>query len=141
VTEASPGASPAIPDLRRDRDTRHPTLSHRGGCERQVPFPATAALRRFCESAGIQYQPWPTLGSTAAQRARLKQTGDFPSFAKQFRAHAAKTMKSDLDRLAKSSQRIPTALLCYERLHEDCHRSVIAELIAERLDATVVAIQ
>jgi uncharacterized protein (DUF488 family) len=50
-------------------------------------------------------------------------------------------MAADIARLAESSRRIATALLCYERLHEDCHRSVIADLIAEQLNATVIAIQ
>ncbi len=98
------------------------------------------ALCALCEGAGIEYQPWPTLGSTVEQREELQTSGDFRQFERQFRSHAAKSMKPDLAKLAESVQRVPTALLCYERLHEDCHRSVIADLIAEKLNATVVAI-
>ena len=99
------------------------------------------ALRALCESAGIEYQPWPMLGSTVEQREELHASGDFRSFADHFREYAIKTMANDLARLAESASQIPTALLCYERLHEDCHRSIIADLIAEQLNATVIAIQ
>lgn len=106
---------------------------------RKPDFRATA-LRGFCEQAGIEYQPWACLGSTAQQRDELQATGDFKSFAKDFRAYAKKTMKADLDRLAASIQKQPTALICYERDHFDCHRSVIADLVADAIDATVVAL-
>lgn len=98
-------------------------------------------LRLACNAVGIEYQSWPMLGSTIEQRDELQATGDFKRFAHRFRQHAAQTMKADLTRLSKSISRIPTALLCYERLHEDCHRSVVAELVAAYVDATILAIQ
>lgn len=100
-----------------------------------------ASLRELCEATDIEYQPWPTLGSTAEQREELQASGDFRRFANRFRGHAMATMGHDLARLAESVKRIPTALLCYERLHEDCHRSVIADLVAAELNATIIAIQ
>lgn len=100
-----------------------------------------AALRELCEAGGIEYQAWPSLGSTSEQRDELQASGDFRKFAKTFRDYANQTMRPDLARLAASARLTPTALLCYERLHEDCHRSVIAELIAEDINATIVAIQ
>jgi uncharacterized protein (DUF488 family) len=107
---------------------------------RKPEFRATA-LRALCQSNRIEYQPWDMLGSTASQREELKLSGDFSNFAERFRDYALQTMAEDIARLSESAQRIPTALLCYERLHEDCHRSIIADLIADRLDATVIAIQ
>ena len=100
-----------------------------------------AALKAFCENAGIEYQPWPMLGSTGEQREELVASGNFQAFERAFRKHALKTMKEALAKLAASVQQKPTALLCYERLHEDCHRSTIADLLAEQLDAMVIAIQ
>jgi uncharacterized protein (DUF488 family) len=99
-----------------------------------------AALRTFCERVGIEYQPWPMLGSTVEQRDELQASGDFQQFERQFRSHAAKSMKADLAKLAETVTRVPTALMCYERLHEECHRSVIADLVAESINATVAAI-
>jgi uncharacterized protein (DUF488 family) len=107
---------------------------------RKPDFRATA-LREFCEVAGIEYQPWPMLGSTDEQRDELQASGNFKAFAQKFKAYAKRTLDHDLQNLALSVTRIPTALLCYERLHEDCHRSVIADLVGESIDATVIAIQ
>ncbi len=98
------------------------------------------ALKATCESVGIEYQPWACLGSTSQQRDELQSTGDFRAFAEDFRAYAMRVLKADLDRLAASVQKTPTALICYERDHAECHRSVIADLVADAIGATVVAL-
>jgi len=107
---------------------------------RKADFRA-AALQAFCANAGIEYQPWPSLGSTVEQREELQASGNFGNFRRRFREHADRVMRAHLDKLAESAKLKTTALLCYERLHEDCHRSVLAELVAERIDATILAIQ
>jgi uncharacterized protein (DUF488 family) len=107
---------------------------------RKADFRA-ANLKQLCDAARIGYQPWPMLGSTVEQRDELHASGNFGRFADEFRSHAMARMGKDLERLAQSVQRIPTALLCYERSHDDCHRSIIAELLAAKLDATIVAIE
>ena len=106
---------------------------------RKPDFRATA-IKAFCDEAGIEYQSWPFLGSSVEQREELKSSGDFEAFSQQFRAYARRTMAAHLGRLAESVQKKPTALLCYERLHEDCHRSVIADLLASRINASIIAL-
>jgi uncharacterized protein (DUF488 family) len=100
-----------------------------------------AALRSLCEHYGIEYQPWPALGSTAEMRDELHASGDFAEFGRQFRAFARKHRRNELVRLAQTVQQAPTVLLCYERVHEECHRSIVAELVAQQMDATILAIQ
>ena len=99
-----------------------------------------AALRARCEAAGIEYGAWPELGSTEAQRERLRETGDLAAFRKAFRAYARRSLNEPLSRLERVAKAKSVALLCYERLHEECHRSVVADLLAERIGAGVVAI-
>lgn len=99
-----------------------------------------AALKALCEQAGIEYQAWSCLGSTVEQRENLKSSGDMDAFEAEFRDYAKRVMSADLDRLAKAVEKKPTALLCYERVHEHCHRKIIAELVAERIDATILAL-
>src|SRR3954466_4364612 len=70
------------------------------------------ALRTICVEAGIEYQPWSQLGSTIALREELHESGDFQTFATQFRSHAISHMMGDLNRLAVSVKAVPTALLC-----------------------------
>ena len=99
-----------------------------------------SALREFCEQAGIAYEGWPELGSTEKQRDDLKETGDFKAFERRFRSHVVKFCEEALAKLSESAKKKTVALLCYERLHEECHRSVVADLVADRLIASVVAI-
>jgi uncharacterized protein (DUF488 family) len=99
-----------------------------------------SSLKALCEDAGIQYQGWPALGSTETQRDDLKAGGDIAGFHKTFRAYAEQNLMPEIDRLAAEVLRRSVVLLCYERSHEDCHRMVIADLVAEKLDATVIAI-
>lgn len=42
--------------------------------------------------------------------------------------------------LCELVQRTIVAMMCYERAHHECHRSVISELLVEKLDAKIVAI-
>lgn len=97
-------------------------------------------LRSRIEAAGIAYGPWPELGSTDEQRERVKRTADFEAFHASFRQYAARHLAEPLDRLADAARLTPVALLCYERAHEECHRMVVAELVALRLGCAVVAI-
>lgn len=106
----------------------------------RLPDFRATSLRQLCMEAGIEYQGWAQLGSTEDQRERLKKTGDFSTFAKQFRKHVDKFCENEIDQLAKVARNKAVALLCYEREHEDCHRSIVADLLADRLDATIVAI-
>lgn len=98
------------------------------------------ALRSICEQAGIEYGSWTDLGSTESQRDRLRETGDLKQFHKNFRAYARRSLSEPIDRLAKVAKKKTVALLCYERAHEECHRSTVADLLADRLDAGITAI-
>ena len=106
----------------------------------RVPDFREAALRGYCENARIQYSHWPKLGSTEQLRDALKSSGDFSRFERGFRKHMKTYGGEELERLAGKARSKPTALLCYERLHEDCHRSIVAEMLADLLDAGIVAI-
>jgi uncharacterized protein (DUF488 family) len=98
------------------------------------------AVQALCERAGIEYEPWPELGAPQEQRDALHQTGDFNRFLRVFRSHAQATMGQPLERLAAIVRERRVALLCYERAHEECHRSIIAELLADRAGAGIAAI-
>ena len=98
------------------------------------------ALRGFCETAGIEYRHWSELGSTEKLRDHLKDTGDFKRFEAGVRRHILRQGKPALAELAAAARHKPTALLCYERLHEECHRSTVAEMLADMLDAGLVAL-
>ena len=98
------------------------------------------ALRMRCEDAGISYEPMPFLGSTEDHRKKLKESGNIGRFQRQFRTYAKRRMTDGIGLLADLAKKRTVALICYERIHEDCHRNVIADLVADQLNATVIAI-
>jgi len=97
-------------------------------------------LAGACNEAGIDYESWPQLGSTGHQRNRLKSTGDLREFMRRFRDFARRGRSEAIEALADVVQMKSVALLCYERSHHECHRCVLADLTAEHIDATIVAI-
>ncbi|MBY0309059.1 MAG: DUF488 domain-containing protein, partial [Phycisphaerales bacterium] len=121
---------------------------------RQRPFSRKldfrgGALSAYCVGAGIEYVSWSSLGSTREQRDEKEATGDIGAFQRAFAAHAGAFMDQPggpLEELAgvverRAAKGEKVALLCYERLHDVCHRKVIAELLAERTGAGVVAVE
>lgn len=97
-------------------------------------------LMQSCIAENIDYQPWPNLGSTEELRDQLKASGDIKTFHKNFRDYTEKKLTEAMKMISSEISRKSVALMCYERNHEDCHRSMLAEILSEQLDATVVAI-
>ena len=106
----------------------------------RLPDFRAAALRNLCANAGIEYRHWPELGSTEKLRNRLRETGDFKHFETGFRRLMAKHGQNALAELTAAAGQKSTALLCYERRHEECHRSTVAEMLADMLGAGIVAL-
>lgn len=97
-------------------------------------------LGQACQQAGVRYEGWTELGSTKAQRDELHATGDLYSFKRRFRDFVRRRRRSELAQLARLALNERLVLLCYEREHESCHRSVVAELLHQAVGVTVVAI-
>lgn len=97
-------------------------------------------LGALCEHAGIRYESWPELGSTDHQRENLRESGDFTIFRKRFRDLMVRTRWEIVERLGARVSSGTVAMICYEREHCECHRSILADLLHEELDATIVAI-
>jgi len=98
------------------------------------------ALRFRCADTGIQYVACAELGSPADHREELKRSGDFQAFGAKFRSHVRRSGRDAVRRVAALASTRLIALLCYERLHEECHRSIVADLVAREINATIVAI-
>lgn len=106
---------------------------------RKPDFRGTA-LRARCEAAGIEYGGWSTLGSTEKQRDRLHATGDLKGFHRSFKKYTVEHLEQPIEELAEVARSKSVALLCYERSHEECHRMVISEALADKLGAGITAI-
>jgi len=97
-------------------------------------------LDKNCGEAGICYLNIPELGSTGSMRTFLKETGNIKTFLRRYRKHAEKKSGKHISQLTKMVKQKSVALLCYERCHDDCHRKVVADLVADEIDASIVAI-
>jgi len=114
-------------------DVRENPTSRRAGFR-------AADLRHICAEAGLAYESWPALGSTQAQRDALHESGDLESFKGRYRTFLRRYRRDDLARLQKLVAGKTVALFCFERDHDSCHRSVLAELLHENAGITVVAV-
>jgi len=110
-------------------DIRELPLSRRKGFSR-------TALRRSLETRGVDYRHERSLGSPKPLRDRLRADGDYDTFFRGFASHLAGQRRL-LDQLAGELNG-NVALLCYERDHRTCHRSLVAAALAERTGASVI---
>jgi uncharacterized protein (DUF488 family) len=111
-------------------DVRELPLSRRPGFSKS---PLAAALA----SAGIEYEHVRALGNPKLNRDRWK-SGDLKGGAHAFRRHLHNGSRAVLDELAESVQTEKICLLCVEKSHVECHRSLIAGAVAESLPRVAV---
>ncbi|MEM7665782.1 MAG: DUF488 domain-containing protein [Pseudomonadota bacterium] len=89
------------------------------------------ALREVLERAGIQYSHAKQLGDPKAGRDAAR-SGNMNLFRQIFEAHMS--LPETQVALAKAAEEVttnPTALMCYERRPQDCHRTIVAERLSE----------
>jgi uncharacterized protein (DUF488 family) len=87
------------------------------------------ALKDALAGAGISYRHEKLLGSPRAIRHELRETRDYQRFFKEFDKHLAK--QTSLLKVLAEELSGHIALLCFERNHLECHRTPVAEKLAE----------
>ncbi len=89
------------------------------------------ALMETLFKAGIVYEHIKELGNPPEIRA-LFHAGELPKGRKKYKAFLSNGHSAYVDLLIGEAELQPTAIMCVERSHEDCHRDVIAEVATER---------
>jgi uncharacterized protein (DUF488 family) len=109
--------------IRRLVDVRELPMSRKKGFSK-------SALAARLEAEGIAYTGLRRLGAPREARHRLRDTGEWDSFAPVYLAHLDKEPDAiaECAALAKSE---PVALLCFERNAKDCHRGLLAGRLAQ----------
>jgi uncharacterized protein (DUF488 family) len=105
-------------------DVRQMPLSRKPGFSK-------SALSTFLKSHGIEYAGFPKLGTPPAIRDQYKKDGDFERLERDYLAHL-RTQELEIERLHELVAEGGCALLCFERDPLECHRSVLAEVLAGR---------
>lgn len=84
-------------------------------------------LQASVEQAGLRYTHLRGLGTPKAGRDAVRK-GDVATMRRIFAAHMqTPEAVTELARAAAIASEFPTCLLCFERDHDHCHRSLIAE--------------
>lgn len=120
----------------------------RAGVDTLVDIRAVARSRRpgfskgnlsaAAEAAGLRYLHLKGLG-TPAEGREANKAGRMDEFEAIYRAQLSTAeAQADLERVAELASSSRLCLLCLEADHRRCHRSIAAELLAERLATTVV---
>lgn len=110
--------------IERLLDVRELPISRRRGF-------AKTALREALESAGINYEHERALGNPKPYRD-LYRSGRQPEGERGYLAHIRNGSSWAVDQLAETLGDQKTCLLCFERDHRECHRSLIVRELHER---------
>lgn len=90
------------------------------------------ALAEILESVGLKYVHLRDLGDPKPGREAAKR-GDMEAFQRIFRAHMeSQDAQEALGQALDITARARACLLCFERDHSGCHRSIVAEEMANR---------
>ncbi len=104
-------------------DVRELPISRRKGF-------AKTALSTALNDNGIEYIHLKGLGDPKPGRDAAK-AGNYELFRRVFKEHLKTNLaKNDLDNLIELSVNKSSCLMCYERDHKQCHRNIVAPLVA-----------
>lgn len=88
-------------------------------------------LAAHLEAVGIAYSHLVELGTPKLLRDEIRRSKDYAAFFARIRPLFAAQPEA-LDQALAFARAEPCALLCFEHTAAECHRSVVAELLAER---------
>lgn len=101
-------------------DVRELPLSRKRGFSK-------SALAAALATAGIQYLHLRDLGDPKSGREAARR-GDRSSFLRIYKRHLAGTSaQAALAEAARQAAAVRSCLLCFERDHDGCHRSIVAD--------------
>jgi len=106
-------------------DVRAVALSRKPGFSK-------SRLASRCIDAGLEYSHLPALGNPREGRAAAR-AGRMDEFRAIFAAWLqTATAQAGLHELAKAARTSPACLMCFERAPNTCHRSMVADALAEQ---------
>jgi uncharacterized protein (DUF488 family) len=122
-------ATLASAGVRTVLDLRELPLSHKPGFSKR-------GMAQGLAKAGIGYVHLPQLGAPKPIRHAYRASGDTASFTRAYKAHLAgeKPALADVAARAKAE---PVCLVCFEKDHALCHRSIVAGKVAKAVHLTI----
>ncbi len=107
-------------------DVRELPLSRKNGFSKTI-------LSSKLKEVGITYKHMPQLGSPKEVRHQLYKDMDYERFFREYKKHIKDPdVLENISDIEGRARRKKTVLLCFEKDFKTCHRSIIAERLAER---------
>lgn len=107
-------------------DVRELPMSRRRGFSK-------TALAAALQAVGIEYVHVRRLGSPRDLRHRLRENRDYERFFVDYGVYLS-SQQEVLEELAEDHAGESVALMCFEKKHEECHRSSVASAIGRLVD-------
>lgn len=98
-------------------------------------------LRRMCGHVGLDYQHFPVLGIPSELRVDLSTREKRQQLFRLYQREILPAQPEAQDRVCDLLLAEPSALLCMERHHADCHRGTLATNLAAQTDLEIVHLQ
>lgn len=100
-------------------DVRDYPLSRKKGFSKK-------ALAEALTEVGIDYEHWQQLGAPKLLRHRLRETENWNEYVEGY-SEILEVQEQALADLAAKAHTNVVCLMCFERDHRECHRSLVAE--------------
>jgi uncharacterized protein (DUF488 family) len=117
-------------EVRRIIDVREIPLSHKPGFSK-------TRLKEFLQSMGINYVHLPALGCPKEIRREYRADQDYERYKVRYLAHM-EIRQDELASLLKMALETQSCLLCFEADSSHCHRTFIAERLADMSEGKLV---
>ena len=107
-------------------DIREIELRRKNGFSKSI-------LKEELKKSGIRYRHLRSLGSPTALRYKLRKDWNYKTFFDEYRKHIKdQEIQDSIDELSAFAKSKKTVILCYEKDHKTCHRSIITEELKKR---------
>ena len=97
-----------------------------------------SSLSEKLEESGIGYEHFSEAGISSLERRNIKTAEDIEQLLQNYRKRITSNTNTDTKRTSNKIQETGSAvLMCFEAESSECHRSVLSEIIANRLNVDV----
>ena len=96
-----------------------------------------STLSKLCENLDIQYRHVPEVGIPSESRANLQQPSDYMKLFQNYKEKVLTTQPDVIKKIADWVKSQPSVLVCMEANPCFCHRSYLAEQIANHTKLTI----
>ena len=91
-----------------------------------------STLNRLCQDVGIEYLHIPSLGIPSAWRANVDDVASYQRLFARYEDEILPAQQASVDMVLGLLRDKPTALMCMEADHTQCHRSRLAAMVSRR---------